>query len=182
MILTIEFINSDTGWVAGADDGIASTVLRTTDAGLNWEAQTLSGGGALSIFDLDFIKGIPGEPTYGFITGDLGFTWKTDDFGANWNSVRNDCENTFWSCYFVNKDTGWFVGTPSVQEPYTIMQTADGGSTWQVQTNPTETNLRGVCFGTDLKGIAVGLNGTIIYTSDGGATWKESADGGYTRW
>ena len=181
-LYTIEFINSDTGWVAGDDNLSSSTVLRTTDAGLIWQAQALTGGGAIPIYDVDFIKGQPGEPIYGYITGGLGFTWKTEDVGANWQSVRNKCENTFWSCCFIDKDTGWFVGTPSVAEPYTIMQTADGGDSWQEQTNPTARNLRGVCFGSDLKGIAVGLSGAILYTSDGGKNWQASSYVNYIRW
>ncbi|MEA3477261.1 MAG: YCF48-related protein [Bacteroidota bacterium] len=181
-LYTVEFINSDTGWVAGHDDGVGTTVLRTTDGGLNWEEQSLTGGGALNMYDLDFIEGPTDEPMRGFITGDLGYTWRTEDFGTYWDPVRNQCENTFWSCCFVNKDIGWFVGEPSVAEPYTIMHTADGGETWQEQTNPTERNLRGVCFGADQKGIAVGLVGTIIYTSDGGANWEASSGGGFKRW
>ncbi len=181
-LYTVEFINSDTGWVAGDDNKSVSTVLRTIDAGLNWESQSLSGGGALSIYDVDFIKNSSGQIMCGYITGALGYTWKTLDFGANWNSVRNKCENTFYSSCFVNSDTGWFVGTPSVQEPYTIMNTMDGGDTWQQQTNPTGINLRGVCFGSDLRGIAVGLSGTILFTEDGGANWQTASSAPYARW
>jgi len=180
-LFTVEFINSDTGWVAGDDDRSASTLLRTTDGGLSWEAQSLSGGGAIPIYDLDFIEGLTGAPIRGFITGGLGYTWRTENFGSTWESVRNQCENTFYSSYFVNNDSGWFVGTPSVQEPYTIMRTMDGGNTWQEQTNPTGQNLRGVCFGTDLRGLAVGLVGTILYTTDGGANWEARPNNGY-RW
>jgi photosystem II stability/assembly factor-like uncharacterized protein len=181
-LYTVEFINSDTGWVAGKNNRSFSTVLRTTDAGLSWKSQALSGGGAIPIYDVDFIKGDPGEKIYGFITGGLGFTWKTEDFGDNWNSVRNKCENTFWSCCFSDNNTGWFVGTPSVAEPYTIMQTADGGDTWQEQTNPTERNLRGVCFASPLKGIAVGLSGAIVFTEDGGKNWQTSSYSNAARW
>jgi photosystem II stability/assembly factor-like uncharacterized protein len=95
---------------------------------------------------------------------------------------HSQCENTFYSSWFVNRDTGWFVGTPSVAEPYTIMQTTDGGSTWQQQQNPTERNLCGVSFGSDEKGVAAGLSGALVYTSDGGTLWEASPDGGYARW
>lgn len=181
-LYTVEFLNQDTGWVAGDDDFSASTVLRTTDGGGSWVAQSLSGGGAIPIYDLDFIRGPEEDSILGYITGGLGFTWKTRDLGDHWETVRNNCENTFYSSFFVNRDTGWFVGTPSVAEPYTIMRTTDGGESWEEQTNPTDQNLRGVCFGSDQQGIAVGLVGTLLHTSDGGITWEASPDGGSTRW
>jgi len=180
-LFTVEFINPDTGWIAGDDDRSAPTVLRTTDRGVSWKSQTLEAAGALPMYDVDFIRGSAGEPTRGFITGGLGYTWRTENHGEFWDEVRGFCENTFYSCYFANKDTGWFVGTPSVAEPYTIMCTTDGGGSWEQQTNPTGRNLRGVCFGTDQRGIAVGLSGAILYTSDGGANWEARPGGLFNR-
>ena len=61
------------------------------------------------------------------------------------------------------------------------MCTTDGGGSWEQQTNPTGRNLRGVCFGTDQRGIAVGLSGAILYTSDGGANWEARPGGLFNR-
>lgn len=181
-LFAVEFINADTGWVAGDDDFSTSTVLRTTDGGSTWEPQALSGNVVRPIYDLDFIKVPAGDSIPGYITGGSGFTWKTWDLGESWGSVRNNSENTFYSSCFVNRDTGWFVGSYEVTDPYTIMCTLDGGESWIEQTNPTDKDLRGVSFGSDQKGIAVGLSGSLIYTSDGGTNWEASAEGGFTRW
>lgn len=181
-LYTVEFINADTGWVAGDDDAVEPTVLRTVNGGESWEPQSLDGTGALPIFDVDFIKSSSSESITGYITGGVGLTWKTENYGELWESIRNDWENTFWSSHFVSTDTGWFVGTPSVAEPYTIMHTYDGGESWHQQENPTERNLRGVSFVNNKKGVAVGLVGAMIYTSNGGIIWGASPDGGFTRW
>ena len=120
------------------------------------------------IMDIDFIEGPPGEPMRGYSTGGLSHTWQTDNYGETWEHVRGDCgEGNFNSCFLVDSITGWFVGTPSNVIPYTIMHTADGGESFEEQTSPIDIKLNGVCFGTDLKGVAVGNAGTVIYTSDG---------------
>ena len=181
MLLTVEFISQDTGWVAGDDDFTATTLLMTTNRGLTWGRQTLPGSAALPMYDIDFLERSPGQTMLGYLTGALGYTYRTEDYGATWIAIRNNCENTFWSMCFVNQDTGIFVGEPSTAHPYTIMCTTDGGSSWIQQTNPTGRNLRGVCFATDQRGLAVGLVGTILYTSDGGTTWESRPNAGY-RW
>jgi photosystem II stability/assembly factor-like uncharacterized protein len=181
-LLTVEFINADTGFVGGSEDASSppftdNLIQRTTDGGLTWEFQDLPSGDQMTIADIDFIIGPPGEPMRGYSTGGLSHAWRTDNLGDPWEHVRGGCgEGNFNSCYFVDSVTGWFVGTPANVNPYTIMHTADGGKSFEEQTSPVDIKLNGVCFGTDLKGVAVGNAGTIIYTSDGGKNWEQSTD------
>ncbi len=188
-LYTVEFINADTGWVAGRDDELSTPlanmlIQRTTDGGLNWEFQHLPSGGGMNVMDVDFIEGVQGESMRGFCTGGLSHTWRTDNYGETWESLKGGCgEGNFNSCCIIDKITGWFVGTPSnVGTGYSIMSTKDGGELFEEQLNPTDIKLNGVCFVDNQKGLAVGNNGTIIYTSDGGANWELSPDGGYTTW
>jgi photosystem II stability/assembly factor-like uncharacterized protein len=181
-LLTVEFINADTGFVGGEEDEASPAfeyylVQRTTDGGSTWEFQDLPSGGDMMINDIDFVEGPPGEPMRGYSTGGLTHTWLTSNYGETWEHARGSCgQGNFNSCYFVDSITGWFVGTPSNLIPYTIMHTSDGTESFVEQTSPVDIKLNGVCFGSDLKGIAVGNNGTVIYTSDGGVNWEQCTD------
>jgi len=180
-LYTVEFINADTGFVGGREDESSPPlenylIQRTTDGGLNWEFQHIPSGGSMMIMDIDFIEGPPGEPMRGYSTGGLSHTWQTNTYGETWEHVRGDCgEGNFNSCFFVDSITGWFVGTPSNVKPYTIMHTSDGCESFEEQTG-VDIKLNGVCFGTNLKGIAVGNAGVVIYTSDGGVNWEQCSD------
>ncbi|MCW8810555.1 MAG: T9SS type A sorting domain-containing protein [Ignavibacteriaceae bacterium] len=178
-IKCVEFINPDTGWIAGAISGSSGDddlIYRTTDGGITWEQQTLDNGVVIEIFDIEFIRDSPIDPVRGFVAGGLASVFKTDDYGTTWEDLSGNCgEGNFWSCSFADKNHGWFVGMPSAVNYYTIMYTTDGGTTFGAQTNPTnpEQPLRGVCFSNTQNGIAVGLAYTILFTSDGGVNWEE---------
>ena len=191
-LASIEFINADTGFVAGRDSETGTPSLnhllqRTTDGGLNWEFINLPGGQLNTIFDLDFVEGPPGEPMRGYCVGGLANVWISNDYGETWDRASGDCgEGNFNSCFFTDSVTGWFVGTPSNVKPYTIMFTGDGCKSFVEQTDPNEIKLNGVCFGSDVKGIAVGNAGIVMHTSDGGTSWvtctDEDVTGGSKLW
>ncbi|MEN8158021.1 MAG: YCF48-related protein [Bacteroidota bacterium] len=191
-LTAIEFINADTGFVAGRDSETGTPNLnhllqRTRDGGLNWEFIHLVGGQLNTVFDMDFVEGPPGEPMRGFCVGGLANVWISNDYGDTWDRVSGDCgEGNFNSCFFADSITGWFVGTPSNIKPYTIMFTDDGCKSFVEQPDPNEIKLNGVSFGSELKGIAVGLEGIVMYTSDGGTSWETCTDedvtGGSKAW
>ncbi len=185
-LYTVEFINPDTGWIAGHNNGAItdSALFRTIDGGTTWEVQTLGLGGQHLIYDVDFVDGQAGNPMVGYVTGGLTTTWRSDDYGDAWINLRGACGyGNFWSSCFVDENNGWFVGEASNLDPTTIMCTTDGGTTWIQQTNPTtpEQPLHSVCFANNQNGLAVGLVGTILYTSDGGTNWEARPNNGY-RW
>ena len=54
-----------------------------------------------------------------------------------------------------------------------ILASADGGKTWNPQTNPSQDDLFGITFAVDgVRGWAAGWNGTILASADGGKTWN----------
>ena len=189
-LTTVEFIDAETGFVGGEEDESSPPftdylVQRTTDGGATWEFQELIGGDQLTITDIDFVPGPPGESIRGYSIAGLANTWRTDHMGDPWEHTSGNCgEGNFNSCCFVDSVTGWYVGTPAMGNEYTIMHTTDGGDTFVEQTDPVGIKLNGVCFATPLKGVAVGNSGTAIYTSDGGETWEQSMDEdlGYNTW
>jgi len=181
LLMTVEFINADTGWVGGSNSENETRVYRTTDGGLNWISQILDVSQDLNVWDVDFIEGPPGEAMRGYTASGLGHVFKTVDYGETWEAMSGQCgESNFWSCYMLDSITGWFVGMPSNTNPYTIMYTEDGGGNFNEQINPKEVNLRSVSFGTKEKGVATGF--ALLYTSDGGETWEESTYQGTYRY
>jgi len=171
----VHFINADTGWVGGDHESITE-VLRTTNRGLSWETQSLSTVSDEGNHDIEFIEGGAGEPVRGFVTAGLSLAWRTDDYGENWLTLPiGGCgSGDLESICFINKEEGWFVGTPSAMQDVTIVHTTDGGETFEVQTNPTNPDIKLNCvsFANSQRGIAVGNAGTILYTSDGGTNWE----------
>ena len=162
-LYTVEFINTDTGFVGGREEESSPPLVnyliqRTRDGGLNWEFQHLPSGSQMMIMDIDFVEGPPGKAMRGYSTGGLSHTWKTDNYGETWEHVLGDCgEGNFNSCFFIDSITGWFVGTPSsLINPVTIMHTDNGGESFVLQSDSVGIKLNEVCFGTGLKGIAVG--------------------------
>jgi len=183
-LYNVHFINADTGWVGGDHNSITE-IMRTTDRGLTWELYTLSSASDYGNYDIEFIEGNPGEPPRGFVSAGLSLVWKTDDYGENWEGTGfGGCgANDLQSICFINKEEGWFVGTPSATQEVTIVHTTDGGQTYEIQNNPTDPDIKLNCvsFANAQQGIAVGNSGTILYTSDGGQNW-EIRTYNYNRW
>jgi photosystem II stability/assembly factor-like uncharacterized protein len=174
-LYNVHFINADTGWFGGNHASITE-VMRTTDRGLSWESQILYTPSDLGTNDIEFIQGGPGEAPRGFVTAGLSNVWRTDDYGVNWvTSPIGGCgAGDLESICFIDRNEGWFVGTPSAASEVSIVHTTDGGQTFTIQTNPTDPDIKlnGVCFADNQHGIAVGLSGTMLYTADGGQNWE----------
>jgi photosystem II stability/assembly factor-like uncharacterized protein len=179
-LYNVHFINADTGWVGGDNDS-DTEVMRTTDRGLSWGIQTLDVN-PNGNYDIEFIVG---NPPRGFVTAGLSLVWRTDDYGENWvQSPIGGCgAGDLESICFIDKDEGWFVGTPSAVQEVSIVHTTDGGQTFDIQDNPTDPDIKlnSVCFSDNQHGIAAGVGTTILYTSDGGNNWESSPVSNY-RW
>ena len=71
----------------------------------------------------------------------------------------------FSSVFFIDPLNGWVVGLSGK-----ILNTTDGGTTWDAQSSGTSKYLRSVCFIDLSNGWAVGIGGTILHTDNGGMT------------
>ena len=76
------------------------------------------------------------------------------------------------SVYFVDAETGWSVGKLG-----TILNTTDGGVTWNAQASGASNHLQSVSFVDMSTGWAVGNDGTVLGTTDGGDTWVSQSSG-----
>ena len=91
----------------------------------------------------------------------------THDGGLNWNVVQIGGDGIYRSCYFINDNIGWAVGS-FVER---LHKTTDGGLTWTWQSNAPDTTKYDVFFIDQNIGWSVGFNGFIIKTTNGGDNW-----------
>ncbi len=171
--LSVIFLDSNIGFITGIpryDD--YAFFLKTEDGGTTWTRTHLPSGGGQIAFDLDYYFLESNQKYTIYITGGLGYIWKSEDMGVSWDILAGGCGNgNFNACCIIDENTGWFVGTPSTTEDITIMNTTDGGGLFTVQVNPNDIKLNDVSFINSTTGIAVGLENQIIHTIDGGGTW-----------
>ncbi len=86
----------------------------------------------------------------------------------DWYRIHVD-EDSIWSysIHFSDSKNGWIVGDGG-----RILNTNDGGFTWDIQKSGVHADLRCVFFIDDRTGWACGSNSCILKTVDGGNTWK----------
>ncbi|HRK00970.1 MAG TPA: YCF48-related protein [Saprospiraceae bacterium] len=156
----IKFLNEKTGWAVG-DAGV---VIKTTDGGANWinvPNPSIQYGGLMWS-----IQPIDSEVVYAVAGYD--FIMKTTNGGSNWDvlSGRPGSITAFHSLYFMNKDTGWFLGTNKVFRTY------DGGKTLDSFYAPWFTNTD-IYFKDINNGIFCGT-GRMFKSVDGGENWFDT--------
>lgn len=96
---SVVFATPDVGYAVGSN-----SILKTTDAGLNWEINYTSP--YLSLAAVSFIRNSPS----GFVVGQNGIILNTIDAGLSWTEVSGDANNTLLSVYFVNHAIAYAVG------------------------------------------------------------------------
>jgi photosystem II stability/assembly factor-like uncharacterized protein len=165
----VYFSDSKRGWVGG-DDGL---LLRTEDGGRKWERQQV--GTREGVSDLYFR-----DKTDGYLLAGNQIL-VTEDGGASWRMAARFLPATFegaepdlYSVRFTSKRRGWVVGSLSRGERVIdslILQTTDGGASWNRQRVPVSDELIHLDFDGDKRGWIVGTAGRILHTRDGGESW-----------
>ena len=171
---TVFFLDSKRGWVGG-DNGF---LRRTEDGGKSWVQQSV--GTTDGINDIYFI-----DKEDGFLlAGNAIFVSR--DGGIRWSEARRFLPREFegasvelYSVRFPSKKKGWVVGSVSRRDRVIdsiLVNTVDGGNTWQRQSAPSKLELIHLDFDNDKRGWIVGAGGTILKTEDAGLTWiKQNA-------
>jgi photosystem II stability/assembly factor-like uncharacterized protein len=113
-----------------------------------------------------YIGSAPSANRFITVTGQ-GEAIVTQDGGLNWNVVQIGSDGIYRSCYFIDDNTGWAVGS-FVER---LHKTTDGGLTWTWLNNAPDTTKYDVFFINQNIGWSVGFNGFIIKTTDGGSNW-----------
>lgn len=105
----------------------------------------------------------------GWLGGDKGVIYATDNGGAVWTVQRDTSsdQGDIHNIYFLDANTGWACGDDA-----TVLYTTNGGTTWAPSGNVSTTeDLYGINFIDASIGYACGDGGVIIKTTDGGLHW-----------
>ena len=166
----IHFISADTGFVGGNASVMNTTLLKTTNGGLNWTPVNISTVNSIrSIFFTD--------SQHGFLTTNSATEgFKTEDGGTTWVAFDTEIFNT-GDIYFKDSDTG-FVYSPNNGDDVSF--TFDGGETWTRYPNGTfgGAAISSIHFPDLNSGIGFATTawgGQVYKTSNGGITWDEIA-------
>jgi photosystem II stability/assembly factor-like uncharacterized protein len=154
---------SQVGYVVG----YYGTVLKTTNAGENWES--LDTGLDLNFHELHFLS-----LDEGWIVGDSGSVCHTSDGGMIWDCMFLDSAETIQlhSVFALDNNTVLVGGTKDSVNGF-ITKTENGGSDWE------QANLESYIWDVDIKkigmvndetGYAITL-GYVLKTIDGGQNW-----------
>jgi len=133
-------------WVVGS----RSTILSSADKGTSWQEKTM--GEDAMLVSIQFVDG-----KNGFITGEFGSVYSTNDGGANWTVEPKIAPDFFsYGALFTDAKTGWVSGLAG-----TMMHTQDGGKSWVKQANKLGAPMyQIVAQGGEL--IALGINGLMF--------------------
>ncbi|MDG2308385.1 MAG: YCF48-related protein [Candidatus Binatia bacterium] len=107
-------------------------------------------------------------PDTGWVAGDLGRIFRTEDGGKTWLRQDTGGLRPFFSIACVDDQHVWLSTTDGA-----VYATTDGGATWTKQQTPVERNLLQVRFANTKRGTAVGDFGQVVHTEDGGVTWQD---------
>jgi photosystem II stability/assembly factor-like uncharacterized protein len=174
-IFAVYFVDSDTGFVFGANGYLS----RTTDGGNTWNTQNIDYYVSAYIDNYGLNAATFTDKKTGWLIGSGYYgneIFKTTDCGISWtwnNNALNSGEYVLHDICFINKNNGYILGDA------TLYETSDGGSTWQLKnTGNAEGPYSSVAFADSLTGwIIGGETGNSIYeTTNGGNNWTAISD------
>lgn len=162
---SIRMLSPNEFWLSSTG-GIGS-LLRTTDAGMNWTA--IPSAHTVAIFQLDFPSADTAYSCAGNVAGSIGQVAKSTNGGLNWSQLPVPATNhTYLSLDFLNGSTGYVAGG-GLGLPANVYKTTDGGSSWTAQSLGYSNSVYSVQMIDLNTGYALGLN--LHKTTNGGVNW-----------
>lgn len=167
----ISFADASHGWAVGGQG--SETVLRTSDAGASWQADSLQIEGdypwQLAPVDVERCW-LLAEWDVGEAAG-VDIFW-TDNAGLRWRRVSEVTGQSVHAMTFADAKTGWLAGWGG-----RVLRSSDGGRRWIQQETGSQAYLAAIVALDEARVWAVGDGGTILATQDGGARWMEQSSG-----
>jgi photosystem II stability/assembly factor-like uncharacterized protein len=146
----IHFVNSKTGWAVG--DGHGGSIIRTTNAGLNWYSQSTGLSTYTSYTGIYFINAATG-----IIAHRDGNIFRTTNGGDNWVTVYNSYYS-LRDISFKDSTNGIVVGGPNGL----ILRTTDSGLNWFRESSYTQNELYSCTYSNDFGATALGEYSTVL--------------------
>lgn len=171
VIRDIYFHDPLNGWIVcernvyelKANDEPRSYLMKTFDGGETWKRVTVRGADGV------ILRAIFGSDGRGWVFGEGGSIFTTQDDGASWAKMQVPTRYLLLGGTFIDDRNGWLVGAGS-----TLLQTSDGGETWHHGRLQQDAKVRfnSTSFVNARSGWAVGGGGAIYRTTNGGASWQ----------
>ena len=168
----VYFANENVGWLVverdllklKTNDEPRSYLLKTEDGGFSWRRVFLKSADV----NVRLVRAIFADTQHGWVFGETGIVYGTRDGGEHWVRQASPTKHLLLGGAVVDYSRVWLVGAGA-----TIVQTSDGGTTWQSGIVRDDQNVRftAASFVGQNSGWAVGAAGRIFKTIDSGRTW-----------
>lgn len=144
--------------------GDAGVVIKTTNGGINW----INIVNPSPMLNPNLWSVAPIDSNIVYISSGKDLIIKTTNGGLNWNILNfcPDCNSAMIGIYFLNIDTGWFLGTNKVFRTY------NGGQTLDSFYVPWFDNFE--IYFKDLNTGIISGDGRVFKTMDGGMNWFDT--------
>lgn len=159
----VDFPNETMGYIVG-EKGV---VLKTTDAGANWEIKSSGTFRPLRLVEFT-------DAETGYVTSDSGFIMKTTDGGETWMELQSGTVEEFNDLYFFNEILGFIAGMNGQ-----LLRTTNGGETWERASIDIYSDVYSVHFVDENTGYAAASMRTVYKTVDGGDNWTSTSGDPY---
>jgi photosystem II stability/assembly factor-like uncharacterized protein len=156
----IEFLNDRIGWAVG-DAGV---VIKTTNGGTTW----INIPNPSPMYSPNLWSVLPIDSNIVFVTSGKDLIMKSTNGGLNWLIMNfcASCNSSMPGITFLNKDTGWFLGTNKV------FRTFNGGVTLDSFYAPWFDNFE-IHFKDAYTGVFCGT-GRVFKSTDQGESWFDT--------
>ena len=153
-IYNLKFYNHQLGYACGGRLDIAGVIWRTTNSGLNWNAQGISADEVFDLYILDSLNAITlsGDPEGLYPIGKV----TTTNSGENWNYETLPFYGLSFTIDFRSYNEGWSASG------YKFILTTDRGETWSEQEIPGDGIIYDLQFTDSRNGYAVGDSGVVL--------------------
>lgn len=174
ILLGIDFVTEDTGWAAGALDGLGPVIKRTDDGGVSWTYQSTD---LVNMWwlDIDFAS-----IDKGWANSLVAFIGRqsvagTEDGGTTWNEEVGQYGIAAWLDMFaLDEKYAWSSGfwMRLLREHEGLLRTTDGGQSWSAHDWNKPEAARFVHFVDEKHGWMSGGHWPSSSVAAGGISWK----------